>query len=325
MRGMKSVLLLPALLLLGGSARADAVKAAKPYPLEETLDIRYHDGSNRQVLDVFRPNGIEGRPVVLFVHGGGWIIGDKCLFGLYRAFGRFLARQGIVAVFPNYRLSPAVNHPEHVKDVARAFAWTRRHAKDYGGDPDQIFLCGHSAGGHLVSLLATNGAYLNDEALGLKAEDRAALRGVISVSGVYLIPTGDEFASLVADMATGLLSNGKRPWALRLAVGMAVRDAKKFNPFPLVFGRDPKVCEEASPVKHVRRDLPPFLLVNAQLDLPTLPEMTKEFAEALKKEGNEVETLTVKHRDHNLILFLARSPNDPLAKAMLNFIDKHAK
>jgi acetyl esterase/lipase len=322
---MKGVLLLTALLLLGRSVRADAVKAAKPYLLEETLDVRYHDGSNRQMLDVFRPKGIEGRPVVIFVHGGGWIIGDKCLFGLYRAFGRFLARQGIVAVLPNYRLSPAVEHPEHVKDVARAFAWTRRHVKDYGGDPDQIFLCGHSAGGHLVSLLATNEAYLNDEALGLKAEDRAALRGVISVCGVYLIPTGDEFASLVADMAAGLLSNGKRPWALRLAVGMAVRDVKKFNPFPLVFGRDPKVCEEASPVKHVRKGLPPFLLVNAQLDLPTLPEMTKEFAEALKKEGNEVETLTVKHRDHNLILFLARSPNDPLAKAMLNFIDKHAK
>jgi hypothetical protein len=78
-------------------------------------------------------------------------------------------------------------------------------------------------------------------------------------------------------------------------------------------------------VKHVRKGLPPFLLINAQLDLPTLPEMTKEFAKALEKEGNEVETLTAKHRDHNFILFLAHSPDDPLAKAILKFIDQHAK
>src|SRR5262249_10941217 len=150
-------------------------------------------------------------------------IGDKNLLGLYRGFGRFLARHGIVAVMINYRLSPAVKHPEHVKDVARAFAWTRRHIKDYGGDPDRIFLCGHSAGGHLVSLLATNQEYLKDKCLDLKDEDRAAIRGVISVCGVYLIPSDDEFTSLVADMLAGLVSKGEHPWATRLLVGRAVR------------------------------------------------------------------------------------------------------
>src|SRR6266851_5939819 len=147
------------------------------YIVQETLDIRYHDASDRQVLDVLRPKGLEDRPVVLFVHGGAWMIGDKCLFGLYRNFGRFLAKNGIVAVMINYRLSPDVKHPEHIKDVARAFAWTRRHVKDYGGDPDRIFLCGHSAGGHLVSLLATNEAYLQDESLKLQDADRKAIRG----------------------------------------------------------------------------------------------------------------------------------------------------
>src|SRR6516164_2426591 len=125
------------------------------YAIEETHDIAYYDASPRQVLDVLRPKNLDNRPVVLFVHGGAWMIGDKNPLGLYRGFGRFLARHGIVAVMINHRLSPAVKHPEHVKDVARAFAWTRRHIKEYGGDPDRIFLCGHSAGGHLVSLLAT--------------------------------------------------------------------------------------------------------------------------------------------------------------------------
>jgi acetyl esterase/lipase len=312
-----TAILLP--LLSAGGAQAET------YTVQETLDIRYHDGSDRQVLDVLRPKGVEGRPVVLFVHGGAWMIGDKCLFGLYRGFGRFLAKQGIVAVMINYRLSPAVKHPEHIRDVARAFAWTRRHIKEYGGDPDRIFLCGHSAGGHLVSLLATNECYLKDENLKLTDADCKAIRGVISICGVYLIPTGEEFAALVADMLTGLLSKGERPWALRLVMGRLVRDVKDYNPFPLVFGDDPKSCEQASPVKHVRKGLPPFLLVNAEMDLPTLPAMAKEFAKALEKDGNTVEAMTLKHRDHNLIVFQAQSPDDPLGKAILEFIEKHGK
>src|SRR5207245_1238220 len=74
----------------------------------------------------------------------------------------------------------------HVKDVARAFAWARKHIADYGGRPDQLFLLGHSAGGHLVSLLATDDKYLRAE--GLEVTD---VRGVIAVSGVYHLPPGD--------------------------------------------------------------------------------------------------------------------------------------
>src|SRR4051812_16796841 len=77
-----------------------------PFGVEEKFDVRYHDDNPRQVLDVFWPKGAEGRPVVLFVHGGGWMFGDKNLFGLYRGVGRFLASKGYVAVLTNYRLSP---------------------------------------------------------------------------------------------------------------------------------------------------------------------------------------------------------------------------
>jgi acetyl esterase/lipase len=157
-----SISLLAAVLLDPLSAAPTRVNT---YEVQERLDIRYHDACDRQVLDVLRPKGLDNRPVVLFVHGGAWMIGDKCLFGLYRGFGRFLAKHGIVAIMINYELSPAAKHPEHIKDVARAFAWTRRHVMDYGGDPDRIFLCGHSAGAHLVSLLATNESYLKDERL----------------------------------------------------------------------------------------------------------------------------------------------------------------
>jgi acetyl esterase/lipase len=296
----------------------------EPYQVEQILDIPYYDAHDRQVLDVLRPKGLKGRPVVIFVHGGAWFIGDKNLLGLYRGFGRFLAKQGIVAVMVNYRLSPAVKHPEHVKDVARAFAWTRRHIKEYGGDPDRIFLCGHSAGGHLVSLLATNPTFLKDEHLKLGDDDRNAIRGVISICGVYLIPTGEEFASLVAEMLAGFISKekGERSWGLRFVIGSMVRGAKSLNPFPLVFGDDAEVCAEASPLKNIHKGLPPFLLINAERDLPTLPEMAKEFTEKLQEDGNSVMAMTVKHRFHITILFRTRSIEDQPGKAIVEFIGR---
>src|SRR5205823_5671892 len=103
---------------------------------------------------------------VFFVHGGAWRNGDKSgILGVYSALGRFLVRHGLGAVIINYRLSPAVRHPAHVQDVAKAFAWTHKNIARYGGRPDQIFLCGHSAGGHLVALLATDPTYLKAEGL----------------------------------------------------------------------------------------------------------------------------------------------------------------
>src|SRR5438128_7600683 len=102
------------------------------------------------------------------------------VFGIlgYATIGRCLAERGLVVVLPNYRLSPGVRHPEHIKDVAAAFAWTCRNAREYGGDTQQIFVAGHSAGGHLVSLLATDERYMNHQ-----GQRRQDIRGVIGISG----------------------------------------------------------------------------------------------------------------------------------------------
>src|SRR5262249_46346472 len=149
-------------------------------------DLAYYDGPDadpyRHRLDLFLPKGRKGFPVVVLVHGGAWIVGDNRCCGLYSSVGEFLASQGIGAVLPNYRLSPQVKHPEHIHDVARAFGWTRNHISEYGGCPDKLFLAGHSAGGHLVALLATDEKYL--KAQGLRTAD---IKGVIAVSGVYRI------------------------------------------------------------------------------------------------------------------------------------------
>src|SRR5205809_2087088 len=151
---------------LGGTARADEGKSTE---VQIVRDIPYYDGADadkvKHKLDLFLPKGQKDFPVLFFVHGGAWRHGDKNFLGAYSSLGKFYARRGIGTVVTNYRLSPKVIHPEHIKDVARAFAWTVKNISKYGGDPTSLFLCGHSAGGHLVSLLATDRSYLKAEGI----------------------------------------------------------------------------------------------------------------------------------------------------------------
>jgi acetyl esterase/lipase len=293
--------------------------------LREVLDVRYAEASALQKLDVLAPADAHSAPVVLVLHGGGWVRGDKDFAGRYRAVGRFLARSGSVAVLVNYRLSPAVQHPEHVKDVARAFAWARRHAADYGGDPGRIFLCGHSAGGHLAALLATDGCYLRAPELNLGEADRASLRGVIGVSGVYRIPGPEEYDRWAEPYLGRFMKRAGVDEAASPRLGAFLKETgKELNPFRLAFGDDPEVCRRASPVGHVRPGLPPFLLVSAERDLPGLPKMADDFAAALRRAGVAVERKEAAGRTHNSVLFRAAEKDDPVGRAILDFIARPA-
>lgn len=166
-----------------------AAAPAKTYEIQAVIDAPYYQGPGehpkKHKLDLYLPRDCENFPVVMFVHGGAWRHGDKDFLGIYIRLGKSLARQGIGVAIPNYRLSPSVHHPEHIKDVARAFAWLHRNVGKHHGDPDRLFVCGHSAGGHLAALLATNDKFLKAEGL-----DLAAIKGVIPLSGVYKIPEG---------------------------------------------------------------------------------------------------------------------------------------
>jgi acetyl esterase/lipase len=290
--------------------------------IQESLDVRYCDGDDpKQTLDVFSPLNARDRPVIFFVHGGGWIIGDKDMFGIYRRVGRFFARHGYVAVMVNYRLSPKVKHPEHIRDVARAFAWTCKHISAYGGEADQIVLAGHSAGAHLVSLLATDARYLQDPELKLRDKDRAAVRGVISVSGVYRIPDSDEFVEMVGEMASSLMSmGGTVAVATSALMPSLIRSGKDLNPFRMVFGDDPNVRVEASPITHVRKGLPPFLVMHAERELPRLRTMARDFRDALEKAGAPVELCPIDGHNHNTIVLRLDNPDDPTAKTILQFL-----
>lgn len=321
---LAGALVLAAALCLSPALRAEKPKEelAGPFKVRQAVDLRY-GSDERQVLDVFRPEGPANCPVVFFVHGGAWMFGDKNLFGLYRAVGRNLASQGCVAVLINYRLTPTVKHPEHLNDVARAFAWTRSNIAKHGGDPNCIFLAGHSAGGHLVALLATHDDVWNKSLAGLKSSDRTAVRGVIGVSGVYRIPASNETGAMIAELLNNFRTSGAGalppPRLPRLGKGT------DFNLFKMVFGDDAAVRADASPIRHLSKNqkLPPFLLLTAERDLPLLPEMAREFTKTLQDTGHPAEYTRIAGCNHNIILFNLHKQDDPTSKAIMSFLDSH--
>ena len=139
----------------------------------------------RQKLDIYVPSALTApAPVVLFFYGGGWQGGDR---GDYLAFGQAFASAGMVTVVADYRLYPQVKYPGFVEDAAGALAFVRAHARQYGGDPDRIFLAGHSAGAYNAVMLASEPKFLADQGGSLNW-----IRGVIGIAGPYnFLPMSD--------------------------------------------------------------------------------------------------------------------------------------
>jgi acetyl esterase/lipase len=167
-------LLLPA---LASPARA----AEKGFAVDVRTNITYYSGEGadkyRNRLDLYLPKGQRDVPVMVFVHGGGFTVGIKDQYGFV---GEVLASRGIATAVISYRLTPKTSYPGHVQDVARAFAWVRAHAAEYGGKADKIFVSGHSAGATLVAMLGSDPAYLKEV-----GESLDHIAGVIPISGSF--------------------------------------------------------------------------------------------------------------------------------------------
>ena len=130
--------------------------------------------NDKDKLDIYAPKDAKKLPVLLFFHGGGLESGDKK--DMEFAGERFVS-EGIVVVFANYRLSPGVMHPVHMEDATRAFSWVKENIADYGGNPKNIFISGHSAGAYLAVLMGMDERYVAQHDYTLKD-----IAGVIGVS-----------------------------------------------------------------------------------------------------------------------------------------------
>ncbi|MEW6389436.1 MAG: alpha/beta hydrolase [Pseudomonadota bacterium] len=162
------------------AARAEAKLAKTPTPEGLLRDLNVSYGPDKaQVFDVYRPKAAQGAPIVVMAHGGGWRIGDKAMGKVIDNKVPWLAGQGFIFVSVNYRMLPDADVATQARDVARAIAAVQAKASAWGGDPSKVVLMGHSAGAHLVSLLAADPAIAAQEGakpwLGVVALDSAAM------------------------------------------------------------------------------------------------------------------------------------------------------
>ncbi|TAJ55395.1 MAG: alpha/beta hydrolase [Nevskiaceae bacterium] len=163
--------------LLGGCSGQQLLNGLTPTNgYSRSTNIVYAPAQNLK-LDVYTPYGSQNAPVVVFFYGGRWSEGSK---DLYEFVGAALAKQGFVAVLPDYRLYPQVKFPAFVEDSAQAVRWAHENAARYGGDVGRVFVMGHSAGAYNAAMLAADESYLS--AVG---GSRLWLSGMIGLAGPY--------------------------------------------------------------------------------------------------------------------------------------------
>jgi acetyl esterase/lipase len=174
----------------GGNANqvSSIVQCRKGCEVNITRNIAFVTGAEAHVrhkLDIYAPQDVLNFPVLMFVSGGGWSSGSKDWIA---NVGTTFAVQGLGVVTVDHRLMPAVTYSQQVEDLARAFAWVKKNVNAYGGDPGRIVVGGHSAGGHLIALLAMDERYL--KVVGRRSDD---IMGMLFVSAA--LDVGDRFAA----------------------------------------------------------------------------------------------------------------------------------
>lgn len=262
-------------------------RVARAVPLrgrevEVVRDLDYWgDGDRRHRLDVYRPRHLAApAPVLVYVPGGGWVVGDKREQGKPMIYE--LVSRGWVCVAVNYRLSPRATWPDHVVDVKRALAWVRAHVAEHGGDPSFVALSGGSAGGQLAALAALTAGQPEWQP-GFEHAD-TSVDACVPFYGVMDM-TGDPAAG--GRYGRGLL------WMLERQV-MKCRASD-----------DPRPFELASPTRRVHAGAPPFLVLQGANDTLVPPEVARQFVAALR----EVSTAPVAYAE----LPLAQHAFDVLA------------
>jgi acetyl esterase/lipase len=236
----------------------------------------------RQHLDVFAPDGVKQAPVVVFVHGGAFVRGNKSDNGeIYDNVLYYFARHGCVGVNIEYRLAPEAQYPGAAEDVRDSLAWIRANIAEYGGDPQRIFLIGHSAGGTHV------GTYVFDPVM-QRAEDDG-------VKGVMLVS-----ARLRAD----LLPSNPNAHAVKA-----------------YFGEDASLYEPRSPVTHAANSKLPVMIAIAEFENPLLDGYGAEMFQALRNSRERAPRFVqLMAHNHTSIVAHMNTEEDYLGEEMLAFM-----
>jgi acetyl esterase/lipase len=250
-------------------------------------DVPYAEGGDQHKLDLYLP-AKKGFATVVFTYGGGWHTGSR---KSVTPIGEKLQGLGFGCALVSHRLSPKDKFPAQVEDLAAAFAWVKRHIAEKGGDPRRVILMGHSSGAHLSLLLATDPKYLARH--GLSPADVAAVVGLSTPTDVEPRKDGRGFGDAL----------------------MAGRGAD-------VFSRDPAVMRDASPVRHVRKGLPPVLLVVGERDFPMLEGDARAFSTKAQGAKAEAALFVAKGRDHMGVVRSLLEEKSLVRERVLDFLGR---
>ena len=225
--------------------------------VEVIQDIPYGDHGRRGLLDIRRPRNANGdSPVLLQLHGGAWVIGEKKEQAI--PLMTHLASKGWICVVPNYRLSPRATWPEHLLDCKRALGWVRQHIKEYGGDPSFVAVTGGSAGGHLAAMVALTP---NDLRYQPDFPDvDTTVQACVPHYGVY-------------DIAATTGTRNAKDRRDRFWARMIMKRS---------YAEDPKAFEDASPICLARPDAPPFFVLHGAHDTLAPVVEARAFVERLR-------------------------------------------
>lgn len=225
--------------------------------VQHLRNMAYSDAGVRNLLDIYLPDEPRegGYPVLLQVHGGAWLIGEKEQQA--KPLMYHMAQRGWLCVAINYRLSPMVAFPEHIVDVKKSIAWIREHIKEYGGNPDFIAITGGSAGGHLSSLAALTPNRAEWQP-GFEDVD-TAVQAAVPIYGVYDLRDRH-----------------------RIRAEMSMSDMIADKVLQCKPEDNPDLWDVGSPLSHVCADAPPTFVIQGTHDSLVWVEEARVFVDALQ-------------------------------------------
>ncbi|MCD9854258.1 carboxylesterase family protein [Epilithonimonas sp. JDS] len=229
-------------------------------------DISYtknHKGEDVK-LNIFTPKNIKDKnlPVLIFVYGGNWNTGNK---NKYNLLGRNFARKNMVVVIPDYTLSPNADVNEMTKEIAAAIQFTKANAKNYHGNPERIFISGHSAGGQLSTSAVMNPKYGIPE---------KTILGIILIDGAGI------------DMKNYL---EKYPPTAE-------------DNYDITWSKDPEKWKQASSIYFINEKTPPFLIYVGEKTYPSIKVANDNFLKALKPFQPNVKPILLNKKHVPMVL-----------------------
>jgi acetyl esterase/lipase len=254
-----------------------------------TKDVDYMNDSvydnGKDLLDIYMPQGKKNVPVIVYFHGGALLMGDKS-WG--EDIGNKIAESGIGLVSVNYRLSPEFQHPTHVNDAAAATAWVIKNIDGYGGNPQKVYVGGHSAGAYLAALLAIDSALLQIHEI----EDSKLAGAVLISPFLYVEETAKD-------------------------------RIEKDSIYQTIWGNDPQSWIQASVKPHILPNRDNILLIYADGDDAWRKEQNERFATAMTDIGNlRVFTKEVPNRTHTTLLTAILDNDDMIVNLLSDFVMK---